>query len=271
MKKSILIVSAVLATLGLAAIGFLNWNNVDSKSCAMPCAAATVNLSDNGSCATEEPEVNIFYNVATRWSTMTKEELNKVTTIDDLLIPRKDNRTRDSYTNVLIAVLNNDKDARDITTSAMGQGARLNVEQLNILRSSDYSTNIRITALSMLTDHNGDSYQDSLVRYMTIAPEIQADYEGGLDAVVDYLKEGCKGKTGVIKADKLQPAKVFFTVTKEGAIGQVKLVETSGYPSVDEELVKIVSKMPELWTPAANSKGERVDQEFVFSFGTEGC
>ena len=44
-----------------------------------------------------------------------------------------------------------------------------------------------------------------------------------------------------------------------------------GYPSVDDELIKIITNMPKKWESAANSKGEKVNQEFVFFFGTPGC
>ena len=62
-----------------------------------------------------------------------------------------------------------------------------------------------------------------------------------------------------------------FILGKKGSISNVKLTDTSGYPSVDEELIKIITNMPEKWEPAENSNGEKVNQEFVFFFGTQGC
>jgi len=83
--------------------------------------------------------------------------------------------------------------------------------------------------------------------------------------------ENSKEKTAIIKRDKLQPGRVSFTVTKDGAIKNVKLTSTSGYTSVDKTLVELITKMPKKWKPATNSKGDKVDQELVFFFGVAGC
>jgi hypothetical protein len=73
--------------------------------------------------------------------------------------------------------------------------------------------------------------------------------------------ENSKAATAIIREDKLRSGQFSFTVTKKA----------SGYPSVDEALIDLVSNMPDKWIPATNSVGEKVDQEFVFVFGKQGC
>lgn len=254
MKKSILIFCTLLTTISITAFGYISWSDTvtDQKE-------------------VKQADLDLYYNVSNRWSTMTKEDLKKVKSLLDI-IQEDGTFTREAYRNVTISVLHNDKDVRDIKRFEMGQSEVLNAAQLELLHSVDYSTNLRITALSKKTiTKTGVVKDDSLIIYMTIIPEKEAEFAGGYDALVEYLKESSKEKTAIIREDKLQPAKVNFTITKEGTIANVKLNSTSGYPSVDETLVELIINMPVKWDAATNSKGEKVDQELVFFFGVEGC
>jgi hypothetical protein len=249
MKKNLLIFTTVLITFSLMAFGYLSWSNT----------------------ANNPADEDLFYNVKNRWSTITKEDLSKKKSIRDM-INDEGQYTREEFRNVRVSILHNDKDVRDIKTSEVGQSAEFNSAQLEILQSIDYSTNIRITALNKRKDTaTANVHDDSLVLYLTIIPETEAQYAGGFDALIDYLKESTKESTDIIKKDKLQPGKVFFTVTKNGTIADIELNSTSGYPTVDEFLIETIKNIPQKWDPATNSKGEKVDQEFVFFFGVEGC
>ena len=77
----------------------------------------------------------------------------------------------------------------------------------------------------------------------------------------------------VIKGDKLGAIKLSFIVTKEGTITQVKHdAMTTGYTSIDQKLMELIKNIPGEWTPAENANGEKMDYEFVFTFGPrDGC
>ena len=271
MKKSLLIFCTILISFSLTAFAYINWNNTktDQERASLTRTSGFENYlvtADN-----TKGDLDLFYRVRNRWSTMTKEDLSNASSIHDILSTEA-TKNRVSFKNVTVSVLHNDKDVRDIEKRAMGQSEVLNAAQINLLHSIDYSTNIRITALSRIKNAQYDALEyDSLVHYMTIIPEKEAEFAGGFDALIEYLKENSKEKSAIIKRDQLQPGKVFFTVTKKGTIANVKLNSTSGYPSVDKELIKIIADMPQNWNPAENSKGKKVDQEFVFFFGSEGC
>ena len=271
MKKSILILFAILMMFSLTAFAYINWNNTktDQERASLTRTSGFEQYlvtTDN-----DKGVFNLFYNIRNRWSTMTKEDLSNARSIHDILSTEA-TYDRGSFKNVTISVLHNDKDVRDIEKSEIGQSEVLNDAQINLLHSSDYSTNIKVTALSRRMNAQYDALKyDSLVHYMTIIPEKEAEFAGGFHALIEYIKENSKEKAAIIKRDQLQPGKVFFTVTKKGTIANVKLNSTSGYTSVDEELIKIISNMPQKWNPAENSKGDKVDQEFVFFFGSEGC
>ena len=42
---------------------------------------------------------------------------------------------------------------------------------------------------------------------------------------------------------------------------------TTGYPSIDEKFIELIKNIPGKWIPAENAKGEKMEQEFVFTFG----
>ncbi len=47
---------------------------------------------------------------------------------------------------------------------------------------------------------------------------------------------------------------------------------TTGYPSIDERFITLIKKIPGKWIPAENSRGEKIEQELVFTFGpANGC
>ena len=104
----------------------------------------------------------------------------------------------------------------------------------------------------------------------TVVPEIEATYTGGAVAMNDYLK-----------ANTLQPFPdsvtrlknqmlISFIVSETGAINNVKLTTSSGYPDTDRVLLEAITRMP-AWKPAEDRDGHKVKQEFEFTLGNIGC
>ena len=242
LKKSILIFCTVLTAFSLMAFGYINWTN------------------------NKQVDLDLVYNVDSRFmTTITKEELHKATSVLDIVPKEAEGWWKASFQTVTVAVLQDDDEIREV-----GDDKVLNAAQIKLLQSTDYSTNFYIKARGK-DKHPETGKIEDYVYYITIIPEKKAEYTSDHDALIAYLRESSKEKMTIIREDKLQPGKVSFTITKEGIIANVKLTSTSGYLSVDEELIKIITNMPEKWKPAENSKGEKVDQELVFFFGSQGC
>ncbi|WP_422082474.1 energy transducer TonB [Ulvibacterium sp.] len=106
---------------------------------------------------------------------------------------------------------------------------------------------------------------------LPVDPVKQAAYEGGMEALMEYLKENSREARAGQEMDKLQPFKLVFTVTKNGTIENVRLDGTSGYLAIDYRMIDLILKAPGKWEPAENSKGEKVDQEQVVALGPTGC
>ncbi len=143
------------------------------------------------------------------------------------------------------------------------------LEVANFVSYPDYPDFFyRVDTMNKETERLG--YSDS-TPYLMIAPEKQAAYVNGMDALIDYLKESNKKNTVIVRRSELKPGKLYFTVNKEGTISNVELISTSGYPYIDKVLTELITNAPGEWEPAENSKGERVDQKLILFFGIVGC
>jgi len=260
MKKNILIVCAVFATFSLMAFSYINWDSTTNKDKISCNKTSVLNHSF------EQPDLDLFYGIDTRFiAKVSKEKLGNSTSIIDIL-PKEETLNKENFQNVRVSILGENE------TTEIGQSDVLNAAQLEILQAADYSTNIRITSDCKTKNRfTGRLVSYDLVYYITIIPENQAKYKDGDDALIEYLKENMKDKTGIIRKDNLKPGQVSFTVTKSGTIENAQLESTSGYTLIDNALVELVSTMSENWNPATNSKGEKVDQQLIFFFGKQGC
>ena len=272
MKKSIIISCAVLTTFSLTAFGYFNWNTTATDhrelACNTPAPFETDFTNPLFSNASERMKNNnFFYAVDSRFATtITKEDLYTAKSILDIL-PKEATDWLGDYTNVKVSRLLEDGEKAEI-----GGSETLTMAQLKLVQSFNYSTDFYITAdCKEKNPQTGKLESYDLVYYMTVVPETEAAYTRGPDAIIEYLKENSKAETAMLDPKQLKPGKLSFIITKTGEITDVKLNTTSGYPSVDKTMVKLVEDMPGKWAPATNAKGENVDQKFVFSFGQVGC
>ncbi len=265
MKKSILIVCAVLTTFSLMAFGFLNWNKPMDHPREGVCNKETSPTIFLMSHSVTRPD--FLYDIDFRFQTrITKEDLQKATSIIDIL-PKKATHELISYNEVKVALLRGDSEIL-----ATGDTELLNAAQLELLKTADYSTNFYIKA-DCAKKHREPGYLESydLVYYMTVTPEKEAEYKDGYQAMLDYLKDNSSKEITIAEEGGLKSGKLFFTITQNGKISNVNLESTSGYKSIDQKMLNLIETLPGDWQPATNSKGEKVDQTLVFSFGIMGC
>ena len=267
MKTSFLILGIVLITSGLTALGYLNRKDVVTDQENTPDNQAIVVENTFINLINQQPDVDLLYKVDSRFlTTITRERLLKAKSITDIL-PKEATLMVELYPTTEICMLYEDKRVRE-----PGNDAILNAAQLKLLQSTDYSSDFYVSASCQKRDpFTGTLKKDSIIYYMTVIPKHEAKYQMGTEALIEYLKSNSQKQTADITSDKLKPGQVIFTVTETGTISNVKINATSGYPKVDERLVEIITNLPGKWIPASNAKGEKVDQEFVFFFGSEGC
>ncbi|PTM08999.1 MAG: hypothetical protein DA407_06740 [Bacteroidetes bacterium] len=268
MKKSILIIFAGVITLGLTAFGIMQSNNSEVNELSESNTIVMSTTADNK--IADKIFTDFIYDVGPRFSPIKKTDLDKITSFNDIIGEEHANRIVEyKWVTVVLIIDDKESNVREFGTSDV-----LTEAQLNLLHSFDYSTNLMIAA-----DYQGKNKETGVLEdthwtpYLTIVPEKQAEYSEGQDALKVYLKESSKDSRDRANVDpeKLQPAKLYFTVTKNGTIENIKLDRTSNYPLVDYTMIELITKLPGTWIPAENHEGEKVDQELVVSFGLMGC
>lgn len=269
MKKSI-IISTTLVILSLLIFGYINWNSTEnleeSLSISKDLALKDENKEDTNSIAIPD----LYYGVDSRFAAAKKEDVHNATSIYDFLNEgEKEQIALINSVDIIIIKDNQQSHIREYGTTA-----QLTEAQIKLLRSTDYFSHFTIrTEFKEKNKETGKLEERFFGPHITVAPEKQATYVDGKEALIKYLKVNSNESMTIIKGDNLGAIKLSFIVTKNGTVTDVKHdAMTTGYPSIDERLMKLIENIPGKWTPAENAKGEKMDQELVFTFGPEnGC
>jgi hypothetical protein len=268
MRKHVILVCAVLTLLSQTACDSSNQKEI---AIDQQLALVSEGLLNNKP-ALEKIEKKIFsdffYDVGPRFASIKKTDLDTIRTLSDF-IGEEDAERIVSYRSLMITILNGQEETNIKET---GNSGVFTAAQIKLLQAADYSTNILIRGV-----FREKSLETGLLEvtertpYLTIVPEKQAAYIHGMDALREYLKTESEEARIHVDSEKLQPAKLFFTVTTHGTIENVKLDRSSGYPIVDKTMIELIINTQKEWSPAENSTGKKVDQELVVSFGLMGC
>jgi hypothetical protein len=266
MKKSAIMSCVVLVVISFFAFNYVSNNNQDLNDTETASLKIEKTIEDAKKNKKAAPE--FIYDVGTRFSPIKKERLSNNLSITHFL----DEMQRDRITSVEaieIIVIENDKQTERRIKSI---GSEFNTAQIHLLKSFNYSEGFKLR-IDYKEKHFGseDLFDAYSTPHHTIVPETQAEYIYGKKALINYLKEHTIEATANIPEDKLKPAKLYFTITKDGSINSIYLDRTSGYPEVDALMMQLINNTPGGWIPAVNAKGENVDQELVVSFGLMGC
>lgn len=270
MKKRIIILSTTLAIISVLIIGFTNLDNTDTPE---------VNSSNNKNLALDDQNIvapnlkdipDLYYGVDARFAPVKKADVHNATTIYDFLNEGEKAQIEHIYSVDVIVVKNNQLSE----VSAMGTTEQLTDAQVEILKSTDYFSHFTIR-----TEFKGKNRETGIIEnrffgpHITVVPDKQAVYNDGKESLINYLKDSSKENMKVIKGDDLGAIKISFIVTKNGIVTDVKHdAMTTGYPSIDKKLIELIENIPGKWTPAKNAKGEKMEQELVFTFGPrDGC
>lgn len=266
MKKSLLIIVAIVFALGLTALGYLSWNGQTYGDKPLSCNDAENSETDLNLLIVEEANSNFSFEIGSRfYATISKKDLLNATSVVDLVPEDAVSWRSVPFESVKITIM-----AGDFELSESGNSKNLNEAQTSLLRTVDYSSNFFINAQGAATDPE-TGHIENYAYYFTVVPEKEARYEGGKNALINYLKHGSYDLTKNVNQDKLRQGAIDFTITEKGTISGIQISSFCGYPEIDERMVQLLEDAPGSWDAAENNSGDKIDQIFRFSFGMIGC
>lgn len=268
MKKSITLFSVGVLSIGLMAFGFNNWNSTTSEKATDVSNGVKVEsnyyLKSSGRYADVK---EFFYDMGTRFRPIKKSITQNALSIEDI-VDQSDIDLVEKYKSISVIVIKNDVQTAE---QEIGFSDQLTQGQMKLLRSMDYSSNFLIRADFVAKDKKTPLHAQYFSPHLTVVPEKQAEYKQGKKALLNYLSFQNQKNTSFIDEHKLQPAKLYFTVTKSGAIKNVTLDRSCNFTHIDIALIELITNSTGNWIPAENAQGEKVDQELVLFFGMQGC
>lgn len=193
------------------------------------------------------------------------EKLDKATNMSDLIDGYPVSWIAE-YVSTGISVVSGDN-----VKQAMSNDDNLTPEQVSLLKSADLGDEV---VIDVAYKSKNFITKELDVRYMhyaaTVVPEHEAEYPGGHEPMRAYLKESAMNKIPNESFKEFQQVIIRFTVDEQGQIENPRVTTTSGDPKIDNLLLKALKNMPK-WTPAENSAGTKVTQDFEFIIGNTGC
>jgi hypothetical protein len=263
MKNRIFIFCTVLGAMGFMAFRFVKTKEqVQAEEIQMEKDEAKKVAKEK----TWVDEKDFFYGYGTPFNPVKKSMVLKAESILDFLDDQEKRRV-ETYKTVNIIIIENDERT---SRQAISKGPDFSPEQLELLHSLDFSSNFLVKA-DVVYNNLEMMKEGEITPHMTIVPEKQATYFLGEEALLDYFRMQNAENVQNIDTKKAKPAKICFTVSKEGQVKDVRLDRTSGFPQMDAKMVELLKNLPGSWEAAENENGEKIEEEKVLSFGIAGC
>lgn len=280
MKVRILIFTSLTVAASLTAFGFIKNNefvrgkisvNLTDGFSKQAAASCNSSVAFHTSLVSEpKPDVltDFFYDIGPRFQPISKRDLAEARAVSDF-IDQDETASLDAVRSTTIIIVENETQTGQRIS---GKSHLLTPNQLDFINSMDYSSSFLLEAVFSTKDPRVESKGENIYRpHMTVVPEKQAVYEGGKNAVLEYLRVNNEKNIYNLDESELRPAMLYFTVTKDGEVENVRLDRTSGYSEIDNAMLYLANHFPGEWLPAEDGLGEKIDQELVIFFGMVGC
>lgn len=258
MKKSILILGSSIAVLFLSSFVY-NQLNIEQDDKAEPYPGM--------SCRPPQDGHEFVMKIESRFArTVSLETIQDASNIMDLL-PKDDYKSVRSFRNINISTFSENRWEEYGFTS---ENDILNQDQKELLSQLDYTESFHVSG-DIYFERNGKIQKDTLVYYMSVAPENPAKFIDGEEDLLDQLRNTIDPLLANIELNRFDPGKIEFTITKDGSIQDIRMVFSCGVKEIDEKILQLFELMEGKWEPATNALGENVEQQLTFFYGAFGC
>lgn len=172
-----------------------------------------------------------------------------------------------SYKSVSVMLINGSD-----TTMTRSQDDKLSSEQKTLMSKLKMGAKIAVEVKYTPKSNSLDGKEIKTMQFTyTVAPEKEAEFEGGYMGLKDYLSDKALSKINLLVYDQMETAIIKFTINEDGNTVDAHIDQSTQNKDVDKLLLNTICNMPK-WKPALNRHGERISQDFQFRAGTEvGC
>ena len=150
---------------------------------------------------------------------------------------------------------------------AIGDGFNLSPAQKRLLQQGETGDDIVMT-ITYYPNNNLSKEQKEMQFTMRIVPDHDAEFQGGREAMQQYLKE--KAIDQLAGLTDIPQVRIRFSVDPDGIVHQAYLLQPARQKEVDAILLNSISEMPR-WIPATNADGRASWQEFEFIVTNDLC
>lgn len=260
MRSKVVVISVLIVAIGVVSFGFSYKNSIAKvDELVIKMDSSKVNK------VSQKPD--LFYAVGGAYSrSIRKSELQNSKTLSDFIEGYPANWIS-AYISVEVSGKNN-----GVKTSLWSKSDVLSGEQIKMLTDLDIGTEVVVKVKYNTKNIITNALEESEMNVsLTIIPEVEAEYIGGYENMIAYLKESSSGKIAMIGDNGVQPSVLGFSIDKNGKADDIKLIKKSGNIEIDNLLIELIKNMPK-WNPAKNLRGESVSQQFNFRVGkVDGC
>lgn len=260
MRSKVVVISVLIVAIGVVSFGFSYKNSIAKVD-------ELVIKMDSSKINKVSQKPDLFYAVGGAYSRpIRKSELQNSKTLSDFIEGYPANWIS-AYISVEVGGENN-----GLKTSLWSKSDVLSGEQIKMLTDLGIGAKVVVKVKYNTKNIITNALEESEMNVsLTVIPEIEAEYSGGYEKLISYLKENSTDKIALIGDKEIQPSTIRFSIDENGNADNVRLIKTSGTAEIDNLLIELIVNMPK-WNPAKNLKGESVSQQFDFKIGTmDGC
>lgn len=105
-----------------------------------------------------------------------------------------------------------------------------------------------MTAVAQDTTQSQDTTQTQEAVKEFVKPDVLPQYPGGKEALAYFLKKNIIYPSAARKQKIQGTTKCTFVIEKDGSVTEITVKESSGSELLDQEAIRVISKMPK-WMP----------------------
>lgn len=152
-----------------------------------------------------------------------------------------------------------------------GKDHSITPEQKKAMLAADSGSKIDVKVKYLPDNNLNDPTIREINFSVSIDPERDASYPGGMTQLNDYLNENVINSIPKDLFTGYKLAAVKFTIDEQGNVENAHIAWSSEDEAIDARLLKTVNRMKK-WLPAQYEDGTKVKQEFAFMIGNkESC